>query len=538
MDKGYITDIFWDRIYLNFIIELQDFEIEEIYLFLGKQIFETIKVVQISNNKYQAILNITNIRNGRMLKNGTYTVQFFDGNEYKELLIGNELGYKLENLDRIYRYKKFYAYTVNFEVKKAKYDEELTFILKSRFMEDNYIPPKVKRKKRVASWIKGVFNFTFKVFDKMHPNKKNRILLMSETRSPISGNLKALDNRLKEREIDKKYEISYSFGKSLELRRMRLLFHWLKLSWIISKQSKIFIDDYSPIFKYIDLSNKTKLIQVWHAGVGFKSVGYARFGFAGPEPYDSCHRKYDYAIVGSKALVPVYAEVFGIDKNKILPYGLPRLDNFLDEEKKNAIIEKLYQNYSILKDKKVILFAPTFRGKGQKVAHYPFDKIDLDEVYKLCKKHNYIFTIKMHPFVKKHIEIPEEYQDRIVDFSSYDDINDLLYITDILITDYSSNIYDFSLLNKPILFYTFDLEKYELMNKVHRPIREYAPGKVCITFDEILKAIEEEDFEIQKLQNYRNENFDKNEKKSTDLIIDNLILKGGKNDEKDIDNLC
>ena len=152
MDKGYITDIFWDRIYLNFIIELQDFEIEEIYLFLGKQIFETIKVVQISNNKYQAILNITNIRNGRMLKNGTYTVQFFDGNEYKELLIGNELGYKLENLDRIYRYKKFYAYTVNFEVKKAKYDEELTFILKSRFMEDNYIPPKVKRIKAYKSY--------------------------------------------------------------------------------------------------------------------------------------------------------------------------------------------------------------------------------------------------------------------------------------------------------------------------------------------------------------------------------------------------
>jgi len=92
----------------------------------------------------------------------------------------------------------------------------------------------------------------------------------------------------------------------------------------------IFVELTVPIFKYIDLSDKTKLIQVWHAGVGFKSVGYARFGFAGPEPYDSCHRKYDYAIVGSKALVPVYAEVFGIDKNKILPYGLPRLDNFLD----------------------------------------------------------------------------------------------------------------------------------------------------------------------------------------------------------------
>ena len=106
----------------------------------------------------------------------------------------------------------------------------------------------------------------------------------------------------------------------------------------------------------------------------------------------------------------------------------------------------------------------------------------------------------------------------------------MLYITNILITDYSSNIYDFSLLNRPILFYTFDLEKYELMNKVHRPIREYAPGKICDTFEELLKAIEENDFEMEKLQEYREKNFDIKEKKAADLIIDNLILKGENDD--------
>lgn len=531
MGKGYITDIFWDRIFLNIIIEVNDLYMKEIYLFYGKSLFETIEVESISKNKYKATINITNIKNGKMLKNGNYSIKFMVGNKYKDLFITTNLGYKLENLDRIYRYKKYYAYTVNFEVKKVKENKsnELACILKSRFMVSDDIPFKIRVKKWIAKWAKEVFNFMFKVFDGIHQNKKNKILLMSETRSPISGNLKALDERLKERGLDKKYKITYSFGKTLELSRVQLLIRWLKLSWLVSKQERIFIDDYSPIFKYIDLSKKTELIQVWHAGVGFKSVGYARFGFAGPEPYESCHRKYNYAIVSSKALVPVYAEVFGIDKDKILPYGLPRLDNFLDGDRVNEIKEKLYTDYPILKDRKAILFAPTYRGKGQKVAYYPLEKIDLDKMYQLCKKYDYIFLIKMHPFVKERIKIPEEYKDRIFDFSDYDDINNLLYITNILITDYSSNIYDFSLLNRPILFYTFDLEEYELMNKVHRPIKEYAPGKICYTFEEIIDAIEKQDFEIEKLQKYKMENFDVQEKRATDMIIDNLILKGENN---------
>ena len=136
----------------------------------------------------------------------------------------------------------------------------------------------------------------------------------------------------------------------------------------------------------------------------------------------------------------------------------------------------------------------------------------------------------MHPFIRKRIEIPKEYEDRIIDLSDYNDINDLLYVTDILITDYSSTIYDFSMLERPILFYTFDLEQYELINKVHRPIKEYAPGKVCKTYDELLSAIKQKDFETEKLERFILDNFDKHDKKSTDMIIDNIILKGEKND--------
>lgn len=545
----YITDIFWDRVFLNIIIKASDLIEEKIY-FSSKNHVCKAELDKIEDNKYQARINITNIQNGEMLQNSNYTIKVKNKDDKYEILpINYDLGYKLEKLDKVYRYyKECYAYTINFEVQQLE-NEEITCVLKSRYMKVNKKPKNyctITPQNTIKSFIKTniknlleVFlNILYKCFSIINFNKKNSILLMSETRSPISGNLKALDERLKERKIDKKYQISYSFSKTLEERYLKVIIKWIKLIWTISKQSFIFIDDYSPLFKFINLDKKTKLIQVWHAGVGFKSVGYARFGFGGPEPYNSCHRKYDYAIVGAKALIPVYEEVFGIEKEKILPYGLPRLDNYLKEDHINEIKERVYHQYSELKDKKIILFAPTFRGRGQKTAYYPYEKIDLDSIFNLCNEKGYIFLIKMHPFIKKKINIPEEYKTQIKDFSDYAEINDLLYITDILITDYSSNIYDFSLLNKPVILYAFDLDEYQLINKIQRPIREHAPGKVCDNFEEVISAIQNEDFELEKLKRYREENFDNIDCNSSDLIIDNIILRGEDDVKKNINNMC
>ncbi len=565
-----IVDIFWDRIYLNVVFEGENIEKSEIFLKTKSQAVK-LKLERIEKNndtnlciRYKSVINITNIENIVMLKNGNYKFIVKQEDESKEIEITTEVGYKLENLDKIYRYyKENLAYTVSFKPRGK--DGKIYCTLVSRYMiiNHNYRKEQIRgtrKKARRAMFIfgKNCFNAFYKVLAFIHFNKKNKILLMSETRSPMGGNLKALDDRIKERGLNSnlknsinleknndeeninkqttkklqtnkknkvKLKITYSFFKTLENSTLKIALHYLKLTWQLSKQEIVFVDDYCPIFKFINLSSKTKLVQLWHAGVGFKSVGYARFGFSGPYPYTSCHRRYDYAIVGGEALVPVYAEVFGINKEKILPYGLPRLDNFLDSNKIKETKEKLYNNYANLKEKKCILFAPTFRGTGQKTANYPFEKLDLDEIYNLCKKENYMFLIKMHPFVRKRINIPEEYREYIIDFSDYPDINELLYITDILITDYSSNIYDFSLLNRPIIFYTYDLDYYQIINKVHRPIREYAPGKVCTTFKEVIETIENKDFEMKKLERFREENFSIHNKTASDMIIDNIILK-------------
>ena len=316
-----IIDIFWDRIYLNIIFKGSDIEKWEIFLSSKTQKIK-LELKQLEKDKYSSVINITNIKNITMLKNEDYVFIAEKQEKIEKIYIENELGYKLETLDKIYRYSNLnLAYTVSF-MPKGK-DNKIFCILVSRFMSTNnkYYKEQIKssnRKVRRAIFIfgKNCFNYIYKLFSIIHFNKSNNILLMSETRAPIGGNLKALDERMKERQLNNKFKIKYSFFKTLEMKKMEVAVKYLKLVWLLSKQEFVFVDDYCPIFKFINLSKKTKLIQLWHAGVGFKSVGYARFGFSGPYPYTSCHRRYDYAVVGGESLIPVYEEVFGIDREK------------------------------------------------------------------------------------------------------------------------------------------------------------------------------------------------------------------------------
>ena len=240
-------------------------------------------------------------------------------------------------------------------------------------------------------------------------------------------------------------------------------------------------------------------------------------------PYASSHRRYDYAVVGGEALREVYSEVFGIDKEKCLPYGLLRNDGYTDEKRISAFRESFYREYPRLENKKIILFAPTFRGDGMRSAYYPFEIIDQKKIYDMCGEDK-IFLVKMHPFVSERVRIEEEYADRIFDFSHFNDINSLFYVTDVLITDYSSNIYEFAMLEKPVISFAFDKEAYEMQRSLHRTLEENSPGKVCYSFEELLDALINKDYETEKLYKFIKENINKSEVYSSDRVIDEIFM--------------
>lgn len=488
-----------------------------------------------NNNIYSIEMNITALDDRNFLNNGRWQLVVVIDEEEYVCVYDDATAYQQDNYSRIYRYGNGkYAYNLSFS-SYADRSGLLVCVLNSHFMIQNNTWKK-RRYVQEAMTIKGKLNrlymmITIKlmqayyfVFEKIFRKKGNKVLLMSETKPYLWGNLKAIDDRMKERELDKELNITYSFRTAVGQHQS--IFSWLKLITKIAKQDIIFVDDYVPVFGFLNLSKRTKLIQVWHAGEGFKAVGYCRFGKAGtPWPVGSCHKKYDYVVTGSKKLVKVFSEVFGLPEKYFYPLGMARLDGFLDEQRIESFKKDFYKEYPQFADKKIILFAPTFRGTGQKSANYDYSKLDLKEIYDFCKDENYIFLVKMHPFIQKPIEIEEEYQDLIIDFSEFPYINDLYYVTDLLITDYSSNYFEYALMKKPVLFYTYDRVAYELVRGVHRSVKESAPGKVCDTFEEMMLALRNKDFEVEKLDQFVEENFKEYDGQASDKIIDQIILK-------------
>ena len=128
-------------------------------------------------------------------------------------------------------------------------------------------------------------------------------------------------------------------------------------------------DSFYPIIYAMPIRKETKIIQVWHALGAFKTVGFSRVGKpGGPNPRSLSHRNYSATITSSEFIRKDYAEAFGISVDKVYATGIPRTDSLFDDEYKSYIRKRLYEKYPQLKDKKVILFAPTFRGNGQKLS--------------------------------------------------------------------------------------------------------------------------------------------------------------------------
>ena len=553
-----ITGTSWERVFFNFEVEAENDT--ALSFSLGKIQFlrETIKFdenysgdtnqipanllgevplapYEVSEGKYKFKINMSIIDGKSFLENGKWYFIARKSNDdiCRIIPISIELAYKIDRLGKTFMYgNSKYAYIVSFATHSLDSSHVIP-VLVSKFMIENthwketYVVSQRKTFKGKISCITkmlkvSLLQLLYNISGKFRKNKGKNVLLMSETKPFLWGNLKYLDDRIKARGLDKESIISHSFR--IAVGKNNSASNWFKTISLLAQQDIIFVDDYAPIFSFLELRPDTKLIQVWHAGEGFKSVGYGRFGAQhSPFPEGSSHRKYDYAVTGSKHLAEVYSEVFAQPMDHMLPLGMARLDGFLDDSVISEKTTLFYSEHPEATGKKLILFCPTFRGPNQRQAYYNYEMLDINQIYEFCGD-EYIWAFKMHPFVHKRPPIPAEYRDRILDLTENENINDLYYVTDIMITDYSSAYFEYSLLKKPVLFYTYDREVYEITRGVHKSILNTAPGKVCDTFDDLMTALKNGDFEIEKTIRFNEENFGEYDGHAADRIIDTLIL--------------
>lgn len=236
----------------------------------------------------------------------------------------------------------------------------------------------------------------------------------------------------------------------------------------------------------------TVFLQTWH-GTPLKKLVFDIDDISSASPKYKQQvfkqsREWDYLIAPNAFSSETFRRCFMYDK-EMLETGYPRND-ILHAPNKKEIADKIKDRIGIPRDKKTILYAPTWRddeyyGKGQ----YKFElHLNLDKM-KQELGDEYVILLRTHYFIADSLDV-SVLKGFAYNVSKYDDISELYLVSDILITDYSSVFFDFANLKRPMLFYTYDLEKYrDILRGFYLDIEKEVPGPLLFTTDEVIDAI-------------------------------------------------
>jgi CDP-glycerol glycerophosphotransferase (TagB/SpsB family) len=278
---------------------------------------------------------------------------------------------------------------------------------------------------------------------------------------------------------------------------------WVKSVYHLATSKRIIVDNYYAFLSAITFKPDVICLQLWHAAGAIKTFGLkdrsidtrpkrARTRFR--KVYHQFHK----ITVGSEAQANIFIEAFSIPPENILRAGIPRTDLFYDKKMQNRAVKKLFDHNPKLVDKKVILYAPTYRDRQLDYFEMQLDiKRMADEL-----GNEFVLLLKLHPAIKDKLDYEKLYPNFVFDYSDYPDVNELLLITDYLITDYSSIPYEFSLLNKPMIFYPYDLEEYSKERGLWGAYEDLVPGPIAQSTGEIIQLIKENRFDMAKVQEF------------------------------------
>jgi CDP-ribitol ribitolphosphotransferase len=293
--------------------------------------------------------------------------------------------------------------------------------------------------------------------------------------------------------------------------------------------SRVFIvDDYFFPIYVIRPRRGTTIIQTWHACGAFKKVGYSVLdkSFGVDEVLARrvrIHSNYDVCLVASQSAAPHYAEAFRQPLERFVSgLGIPRTDVFFGEERLARTRDAVRRRYGLSDGRRVILYAPTFRGDSVMDARAT-DDLDIG-ILKETLGGDHVLLVRLHPFIRSRTTIGPELADFAIDVSDYPDINELMLVSDILVTDYSSAIYEFALLGRPMVFFAPDYEAYERERGFYFDYRTGVPGPIFETTTELAAFLRAGRFDTDRVERFRAASFDVADGGSATRVTDELIV--------------
>lgn len=389
-------------------------------------------------------------------------------------------------------------------------------------------PTAVFRRKRNNYWLEKKLPRMYLEAAK-EPVDERRVLFVEPRYAQMRSSMTLLYELMKK---DPRFDVTFFAINNIDKTRYQSFLDSEGMVAFAARAKYIFSTDVSAILGCMPMRRETVYVQLWHACGAFKKFGMStsELEFGSSRENQLKHPGYantDIVTVSSSEICWAYAQAMNLPESCIYPIGVSRTDVFFREENRKASYEKLWKLFPASKGKKVILFAPTFRGHIKTaVTSEKFRP----EIFAKALSDEYVLVTKHHPMVKELPVIPADIRGSFAwdATGSEIDVEELMMAADICITDYSSIVFEFALMQRPMLFFAYDLEEYYDWRGFYYPYEEMTPGPICRTNEEMVDYILhlDERYEPERITAFRERFMGACDGHSTERILETALKLG------------
>lgn len=361
-----------------------------------------------------------------------------------------------------------------------------------------------------------IFAFWFHFF-RLLPVKDRLVFMVATHDDSEEGNIGIVSDALREKRPDTKIIM---LTRKDGIRRPVSFF--IIKAYYMARSHYIFMDNVFLPMAYLHFSKKAKVIQLWHGTGTIKKFGQDANGGELKRLEYAANQRITHLIVNSEYTKKQYAGAFGISQERIFILGLPRGDLFFNKERMERKRSEFFRRHSELAGKRLILYAPTFRDDQVKNPELGFS---MQNIYENLPEDT-VLLLRLHPHVAAAFDDADlsEYQGCIVNMSEEETVSTLLYVADVLVTDYSSIIFEYCLLERPMVFYAYDLERFETEGRsFYESYSDYVPGSVVKTETELIEVLRAGALNAEKAVEFKKESFSYLDGKATKRLLDLVI---------------
>lgn len=325
----------------------------------------------------------------------------------------------------------------------------------------------------------------------------------------IIEELKKQDNNIETVVLNRK------IGKSLKLK-VKYVFHMYKQMYHIATSRVVILDGYCIAISNLKHKKDLKVIQIWHALGSLKKFAYSILDKnEGSDKkmakHMNMHKNYTYVLTSSECSKKHFQEAFNVKEEQMKVIPLPRVDFLKSQYYKEKTAEKFYDYYpQVGKQKQKILYVPTFR---KKVKNALFNDLINNVDY-----NKYDLIIKTHDDTELIYVSKEKFYSKETNFTGME----LLHVADYVITDYSAIVFEAAVASKPVYFYNYDYKKYINNRGFYIDYINEMPGLISNNIREIIKEIEKDNFDYERLNEFKNKYISNEYSNNTEMLV-NLI---------------